>query len=198
MSSSCVYPLGLERAFAFAEDAGYDGIEVMVTNEDITRDADAITALSKTYNMPVLSVHAPVLLLTHFVWGRDPAVKLERSAELAASIGASTVVVHPPFRWQRGYAQDFLSIVRSLEQESGVAIAVENMFPWAVRGRTMAAYSPGWNPEPMDCDNVTLDFSHASLSGINGLELATALGGRLKHIHLCDGTRSQEENRVFD
>ncbi|MGO2659575.1 MAG: sugar phosphate isomerase/epimerase family protein [Mycetocola reblochoni] len=198
MSSSCVYPLGLERAFALAEDAGYDGIEVMVTNEDITRDAEAIRALSERHRMPVLSVHAPVLLLTHFVWGRDPAVKLRRSAELAAAIGAETVVVHPPFRWQRGYAQNFLTIVRETEQDSGVDIAVENMFPWAVRGRTMAAYSPGWSPEDMDCDHVTLDFSHASLSGLNSLELARRLGPRLQHIHLCDGSRSQDENRVFD
>lgn len=198
MSSSCVYPLGLERAFAFANDAGYDGIELMVTNEDITRDAEAITELSRRYELPVLSVHAPVLLLTHFVWGRDPAVKLQRSAELAAAVGAETVVVHPPFRWQRSYAQNFLEIVRGIEQGSGIDIAVENMFPWAVRGHAMAAYSPGWNPEDMDCDNITLDFSHASLSGLDALAFAERVGSRLRHIHLCDGSTSQQDNRVFD
>ena len=30
----------------------------------------------------------PVLLLTHFVWGRDPMVKLERSADLARAAHA--------------------------------------------------------------------------------------------------------------
>jgi sugar phosphate isomerase/epimerase len=146
MSTSCVYPLETERAFALADEAGYDGIEIMVTNDPVTRDADALLALSDKYQLPIMSIHAPVLLLTHFVWGRDPQIKLERSAELARTLGASSVVVHPPFRWQKSYSENFLDIVRQTATNSGVHIAVENMFPWAVRGRSMKAYAPGWDP----------------------------------------------------
>ena len=144
----------------------------------------ALLALSAKYDMPILSIHAPVLLLTHFVWGRDPMVKLERSADLARAVGASTVVVHPPFRWQAGYAENFLKIVRETQQHYGVEVAVENMFPWKVAGRSLKAYSPGWDPRTMDCDAVTLDFSHAALSGQDGLELARAFGERLRHLEL--------------
>lgn len=198
MSTSCVYPLGTERAFAAAAEAGFDGVEVMITRDELTQSADALLALSERHGLPILSVHAPVLLLTHFVWGRDPRVKLERSAELAAGLGATTVVVHPPFRWQSGYAEDFLGIVRETAAASGVEVAVENMFPWKVAGRSMAAYSPGWNPLPMDCDAVTLDFSHAALSGADSLELARGLGERLRHVHLCDGSGALDDSRVFD
>lgn len=198
MSTSCVYPLTIEHGFRLAAEAGYDGVEVMVTRDETTQTPDALLALSDRYGMPILSIHAPVLLLTHFVWGRDPRVKLERSAELAAAVGADTVVVHPPFRWQAGYAEDFLSIVRQTAESSGVQIAVENMFPWKLAGRALAAYSPGWNPAPMDCDAVTLDFSHAALSGVDSLALATELGDRLRHVHLCDGSGPLDENRVFD
>lgn len=198
MGTTCVYPLGIEEAFRTAAELGFDGVEVMVTRDETTQSAAPLQALSERYGMPVLSVHAPVLLLTHFVWGRDPQVKLERSADLAAALGAGTVVVHPPFRWQSGYADDFLDIVRSTAAASRVTIAVENMFPWKVAGRSMAAYSPGWNPLPWDCDAVTLDFSHAALSGLDGLRLAQELGGRLSHVHLCDGSGALDDSRVFD
>lgn len=198
MSTSCVYPLEPERSFQIAQEAGFDGLEVMVTNDPVTRDADALRALSDRYELPILSIHAPVLLLTTFVWGRDPQVKLEKSAELARSVGAETVVVHPPFRWQRGYAENFLDLVREIATDSGVHIAVENMFPWQVKSRAVKAYSPGWDPSDWDCDDITLDFSHAALSGQNARELIDVYGDRLHHLHLCDGNGSQDEGRVFD
>lgn len=198
MSTSCVYPLPAERVFAFAEETGFDGVEIMVTNDDVTRDAQALRRASAATGMPILSIHAPVLLLTHFVWGRDPKIKLERSAELAVNTGADTVVVHPPFRWQRGYAERFLDIVRETAERYDVHIAVENMFPWKVPGRTLAVYAPGWDPRAMDCEDVTFDFSHAALSGVDARSYVRELGPRLRHVHLCDGTGPDEQGRVFD
>ncbi|BDZ46094.1 sugar phosphate isomerase/epimerase family protein [Naasia aerilata] len=198
MSTSCVYPWSTERAFSVARRAGFDGVEVMATRDPGTRDARALTRLSDRFELPILSVHAPVLLLTPFVWGRDPRDKLTRSAELAREVGASTVVVHPPFRWQSRYAEEFADHVRATASAFDVTVAVENMFPWTVRGRTVPAYSPGWDPVDLDCDAVTLDFSHAALSGRDGLEMATELGPRLRHIHLCDGPLLDENGTAFD
>ena len=198
MSTSCVFPLGVEQAFRLARLAGFDGIEVMVTSDAVTRDAAALRALSERYELPILAIHAPVLLLTPFVWGRDPAVKLQRSAELAATLGAPSVVVHPPFRWQSGYATDFERIVRRTAADAGVEIAVENMFPWKVAGRQLTAYAPSPDPLDLDVDAMTLDFSHASLAGRDSLEIAMAMGDRLRHLHLCDGRGSVEDGTVFD
>src|SRR4051812_4505753 len=69
MSTSCVYPLSPEHAFRIARLAGLDGLEVMVTNDPVTQDPDALNALSERFGLPILSIHAPVLLLTTFVWG---------------------------------------------------------------------------------------------------------------------------------
>ena len=198
MSTSCVYPLESEHAFRLAKLAGFDGVEVMVTQEEATQQAEPLLELSRRYALPILSVHAPVLLLTHFVWGRDPGVKLTRTAELATALGAGTVVVHPPFRWQAGYAAGFLDIVRETSTRHGVEIAVENMFPWRAAGRNLKAYSPGWDPRVMDCDAVTLDFSHAALSGVDSLQFANDLGSRLRHVHLCDGSGAIGDGQVFD
>ncbi|BDZ63307.1 hypothetical protein GCM10025877_02450 [Agromyces mangrovi Wang et al. 2018] len=198
MSTTCVYPLPPADAFREAAEVGFDGVEVMVTQEETTQDASALLSLADAHGLPVLSIHAPVLLLTHFVWGRDPRVKLERTAALARDTGADTVVVHPPFRWQAGYAEQFLPIVRETAEEYGVHIAVENMFPWRVAKRNLKAYAPGPDPREMDCDDITLDFSHAALAGIDSREFAREVGGRLRHIHLCDGSGSSDDGRIFD
>ncbi|GAA4370815.1 sugar phosphate isomerase/epimerase family protein [Agromyces bauzanensis] len=198
MSTTCVYPLEPEHAFRLAKLAGYDGIEIMVTQEESTQQPEPLLELSRRYSLPILSIHAPVLLLTHFVWGRDPRVKLDRTAALAAAVGAGSVVVHPPFRWQATYASNFLSIVREISEKYDVEIAVENMFPWRAAGRNMKAYAPGWDPRIMDCDAVTLDFSHAALSGVDSLQFANDLGDRLRHVHLCDGSGAIGEGQIFD
>ncbi len=198
MSTSCVYPLSTEDAFRLARAAGFDGIEVMVTNDPTTQDAAGLLELSRRHELPVLSIHAPVLLLTQLVWGTDPNRKLERSAELAVAVGAKTVVVHPPFRWQPGYARTFERVIRDLSMRFGVELAVENMFPWKLGPVTMRGYAPSPDPIVADCDAITLDFSHASLGGRDSLEYAMAMGDRLRHVHLCDGPGSMAEGHLFD
>lgn len=198
MSTSCTFPKPVASAFRIAKEAGFDGMEIMVATEQTSRSADQLKALIDTHELPVLAIHAPVLFYTQFVWGTDPEQKLVRSAKLASDVGASTVVVHPPFTWQRGYADRFLEIVRRIQGETGVEMAVENMFPWKVSGRALKAYRPGIDPVEMDCDAITLDFSHAALTGVDALQLAMAAGERLRHVHLCDGQGPTEDGKMFD
>jgi sugar phosphate isomerase/epimerase len=187
MSTSCVFPLPLEEAFRLARLSGFDGVEIMVTNDKATQDAATLRSLSHSYGIPILSIHAPVLLATQLVWGTDPKRKLTKSAELARAVGARTVVVHPPFRWQSGYARHFERVVGELAGEYEVEVAVENMFSWTVRRTQLRAYSPSPYPTDLAVDSMTLDFSHAALAGRDGLEFAHAMGPRLRHVHLCDG-----------
>ena len=198
VSTSAVFPLGPEHAFRLAREAGFDGVEVMVTSDSVTQDAGKIRRLSERYGMPVLAVHAPVLFLTPFVFGRDPRIKLDRSAALAVELGAPHVVVHPPFRWQSGYATRFEDIVRETAHRHDITLAVENMFPWRIGPRQVTGYAPSPNPLDLDVDAMTLDFSHAALSGVNSLEMATAMGDRLRHIHLTDGATSADDGAVMD
>lgn len=198
MSTSCTFPKGMDSSFRIAKEAGYDGMEIMVSADQASRSAEAMQRLIDKHDLPVLAIHAPVLFFTQFVWGTNPAMKLQRSVELASEVGADCVVVHPPFRWQGSYAVSFLDLVRGLEQRSGVTVAVENMFPWNVSGTGARMYSPGTNPVEMDCDSITLDFSHAALSGHSALELAQAAGERLRHVHLCDGQAPGGSGKVFD
>jgi sugar phosphate isomerase/epimerase len=130
------------------------------------------------------------------VWGSDPVLKLDRSVQAAERLGAQTVVVHPPFRWQRRYADGFADQVASLEGRSDVMVAVENMFPWRAAGRELAAYAPSWDIRDDDYPHTTLDFSHTAVSRTDPLLMAHDLGSRLSHIHLADGTGSARDEHL--
>lgn len=189
LSTASVFPERTPDAFETAARLGYDAIEVMVTADPVSQDASVLRKLSDYYDIPVVAVHAPNLLITQRVWGRDPWTKLVRSRELAEAVGARVVVVHPPFLWQRDYARDFQVGIAEMSAASQVAFAVENLYP-LLRGETeIAAYSPHWNPVEMDCAAATLDVSHAAVSDSDVLAMAAALGDRLTHVHLGDGTK---------
>ncbi|HEX6198057.1 MAG TPA: sugar phosphate isomerase/epimerase [Jiangellaceae bacterium] len=197
LSTASVYPEGIATAFEMARDVGYDGIEVMVWTDPVSQDIARVAKLSDRFDMPVLAIHAPCLLITQRVWSTDPWERLRRSVEAADKLGAPTVVVHPPFRWQRDYARDFVDGVARLEEESGIAIAVENMYPWRAGRREMPAYAPHWDPTDQKYAHVTLDLSHTAVSGSNALAMAEALGDRLTHLHMADGTPSARDEHLI-
>ena len=188
LSTASVYPLRTEAAFEYAAKLGYDGMELMVWAETVSQDIDAIERMSEKYSMPVLSVHAPCLLISQRVWGANPISKLERSVRAAEQLGADTVVVHPPFRWQRDYAKDFTEGLARMSEESDIVFAVENMYPLRAGGAEVAPYAPHWNPVQMDTPHVTLDLSHTAVSGSDAIAMAEELGGRLAHVHMADGS----------
>lgn len=196
LSTSSCFPESLEGAFEIASMLGYDGLEVMVFTDPMSQSADALTALSRRFSIPVRSIHAPCLLLTQRVWGREPWGKVQRSLELAQAVDADVVVLHPPFRWQREYAANFVEEVNRLSRRSGIPIAIENMYPWRVRGREVGGYLPHPQQVGLGYAHTTLDLSHTATSGIDALELMSALGDTLRHIHLADGTGSARDEHL--
>jgi sugar phosphate isomerase/epimerase len=106
-------------------------------------------------------------------------------------------VVHPPFRWQREYAREFVAGLARMEGETPIRFAVENMYPWRAGSREVKAYSPGWDVRDEDYPHTTLDLSHTAVSGSNALEMARDLGDRLAHVHLADGSGSARDEHLI-
>ena len=189
LSTASVYPEKTPAAFEMAARLGYDGIEIMVTTDPASQDIDVLRRLSDYHQIPILSVHAPCLLLTQRVWGREPWGKLVRSKDTAEKLGARVVVVHPPFSWQREYARGFREgLARLGSEHPGISFAVENMFPVRMAGREFVPYSPGYDPTRVGFDAYTLDLSHCATARSDALAMADAMGAALAHVHLGDGT----------
>jgi sugar phosphate isomerase/epimerase len=196
LSTASVYPENTANGFALAARLGYEAVEVMVGIDPTSQETEAVRLLSRHHGIPVCSVHAPCLLITQRVWGTEPWGKLEHSAEMAAAVGADVVVVHPPFRWQRDYARGFVEGIAALEERTGIAFAVENMYPWRASRREMEVYVPGWDPSAEAYANTTIDLSHAAVSRSDPLAMAERLGPRLRHLHLTDGTGSAKDEHL--
>lgn len=197
LSTASVYPESTADGFELARRLGYDAVEVMVGIDPISQEVEAVRHLSEHHGVPVCAVHAPCLLITQRVWGIEPWGKLEKSAEMALAVGADVVVVHPPFRWQRDYARGFVAGIAELEKRTGVAFAVENMYPWrATARRAMEVYVPGWDPSEQDYANTTVDLSHSAVSRSDPVAMARRLGDRIRHIHMTDGTGSAKDEHL--
>jgi sugar phosphate isomerase/epimerase len=197
LSTSSVFPDGTANAFDIAARLGYDGVEVMVGTDAVSQDPVALSRLRDHYAIPILAVHAPCLLVTQRVWGTDPWGKLVRARDAAEQLGASTVVVHPPFRWQRDYARGFVDGLARMADETPIRFAVENMYPWRAGSREIKAYSPDWDIVDEDYPHTTLDLSHTSVSGRDAREMVASLGDRLVHLHLADGSGSARDEHLI-
>ena len=186
LSTSSVYPKGPGYCFDVAQRLGYDGVEVMVWTEGVTQQAAPLRALSAAHNLPIGAIHAPTLLLAQRLSDWDPWGKIDRSIELAREVGAPTVVIHPPFRWQGRYAKGFVEGIAQRAHGSDVALAVENMFPWRVGSVELQAYFPAYDPGEEPYEHLTFDISHAGTAGSDALEMMQRLGSRVSHVHLGD------------
>jgi sugar phosphate isomerase/epimerase len=197
LSTASVYPESTRAAFALARELGYDGVELMVWTDRVSQDVAAVGRLADGSGVPVVAVHAPCLAVTQRVWSPDPVERLRRAVAAAVDLGARTVVVHPPFRWQRHYVATFADEVRRAEEQAGVAVAVENMFPVARAGVRAVPYSPGYDPTAAGYRHYTLDLSHTAAAGQDAMALLERMGAGLAHVHLADGgTGPRDEHLV--
>ena len=197
LSSSSVYPDNAATAFATADRLGYDGVEIMVWTDPVTQEAGALNALAELHGIPIMSVHAPTLLLTQRVWGTDPWGKVDRSIELALEVGADTVVLHPPFRWQREYAAGFVDGIAAAGARLGRPpggrehVSVAHRAP---RGaRLPAALGPD---DPALRQRRRSTCRTRRRRGRTRVEMVRSLGPRLAHLHLADGLGSFKDEHL--
>lgn len=196
LSTASCYPETCTTAFEMASDLGFDGVEVMVWTDPVSQDPTALKRLVEYHQIPVLALHAPCLVITQRVWGTDPWVKLVRAKDVAEELGAQTVVVHPPFRWQREYARQFVGGIQEMANETDVRFGVENMFPLRARGREVTPYAPDWDPTTEDFPHFTLDLSHTSVSQSDAMAMADTMGDRLAHVHIADGNGTARDEHL--
>ncbi len=181
-STGSLYPFGLERVYAWAAEAGFDGVEIMMDERWDTHQFDYLNELAARHDVPILALHPP---LYRGAWRLGPEETLVKSAKLAGRLGTPVVVAHPPppgrplERWKAGPLRE--------AREQGVPVAVENMPPNRPRG--FFAVRPGscYLPEHLlGVGDVTLDTSHAGAAKVDLMRARSTLADQLRHVHLSD------------
>lgn len=191
VSTASLMHLPLDQVFSIARSVHFDGVELAVTWEVSLRGARHIQKLIERYQLPVMSVHQPMLALPGW---RDMRARMVRSVQLARELGAPIVVVHPPpaATIGDGIAQQYLLALEACRRElgDGVKLAIENPSPLRKGrlGRIRAFDDPNdlrRFAEEQELP-VTLDTSHAALTSGGLMPTYELLKERLVNIHLSD------------
>jgi sugar phosphate isomerase/epimerase len=185
-STAAFFARPLGETFAIIAEAGYTGVEVMVTKDPASQDPRRMRDLADEHGLSIGAIHAPCLLLTRRVWGTDPIGKIHRSVEVANEVGAPLVVVHPPYRWQFPYRRWLEDTLPTFAKEAGIEIAVENMFPLRVAGSRVTFHANQDLEELDPFGSLVLDTSHAAVAAHDLIEVRRLFGHRLRHVHLSD------------
>lgn len=176
----------LEDAFAVAAEAGFDGVELMVTGDPVTQDAAAVAAIASAHRLPVPVVHGPFLLLTRRVFGTDPLQKAVRTCAMARLLGADLVIVHPPFRWQQEFRTWLDVDAERVGAAHGVRVAVENLFPVPLGPATPRLHTATHPEHLVGHQHVVLDTSHLAVTGVDLGAAWDVIGPRTAHLHVSD------------
>lgn len=193
-STGSLYPFGLERTYAWAAEAGFDGVEIMMDERWDTHQADYLGSLAQRHGVPVMALHTP---LYRGAWGLGPEVTLVRVAKLAGKMEVPVVVAHPPppgrplERWKEGPLRE--------AREQGTVVAVENMPRNNAGGLFSVRRKSCYLPEHLSgLGEVTFDTSHAGASKVDLLRAHSVLATQLRHVHLSDSNleAGRDEHRL--
>lgn len=177
----------LERGMDALAEAGFTEIELMVTRDPRTQEPEIPLRIAEERGLKIASVHAPFLVITKTVWGTDPLEKIRRGAEFCRAVGADSMIVHPPYLWERDYARWLATDAEAFTADTGVTVAVETMYPRWVAGRRLRAYR--WLEVKAlyeACHVVAMDTSHVTVARQDILDAYEILAPKLVHIHLSN------------
>ena len=185
-STGPLFSRDIAWALEVIADAGYDGAELMVTQDAVTQDGQHVADAAAAVGLPIDVVHGPFLLVTRRVFGSDLVGKARRSLELAAAVGAGLMIVHPPFRWQAGFHQWLLGPGDAEAAEVGTRVGVENLYPVRVLGQPIRFHRYTEPEHLTPFRDVVLDTSHFGVSGVDILRAWHQLAPVAAHLHVSD------------
>ncbi len=119
-------PLSLKKSFIWAQELGFDGVELVMNSETLFKSKNSIKSLSEKYQVPIRSVHCPIVTMP-FLWPLKYGV--DKTFRYASFFGASLVVIHPPRMegYQTHPGQNMLAYLSKKQKEyPEIKITLEN------------------------------------------------------------------------
>lgn len=185
-STGPLFSRPLDWALSAIAEAGYDGAELMVTQDPDTQDAARVASLVEQEGCAVPAVHGPFLLVTRRVFGTDLVEKARRSLALAAELEADVMVVHPPFRWQGGFHRWLLEEGDEEAARVGTRIGVENLYPVGIASRRVRLHKYTAPEHLTPFRHVVMDTSHFAVGEEDIHRAWDVLRHNTAHLHISD------------
>lgn len=190
LSTGCIYIYPLRSIFSIAREAGFAGVELVVSPEVELRGGRYVRRLAESYGLTVFSLHPPIL---PFPGWSNYRTAVPRLVDLALEVGARYVVLHPPDALSladgrgRSYVEALMEGLQRIEGTS-LRIAIENRGFFRTQDRSyvlsdmreLRAFA-----DELDLPLV-LDTSHAATSSYSLAETYHILADRLVNVHFSD------------
>jgi len=212
LSTGSLYNYGIARVARLAAAAGFDGLEIMVDDRWDTRDPAHLREAVGSAGIPILSLHAPFRAGIQG-WAEDEVARVHRTVDLARAVGARTVVIHPPLRYQwivvraapfftaalltpfrrvSRYHRWLRTELEPYRARAGVTIALENMprhrlGPWLVNLFAMNEIR-----DLRRVSAVAFDTTHVGTWGIDLLDTYEVLANRIVHVHISNYDKGRQ------
>ncbi len=184
-----LYHLPLRVSFALARETGLVGVELVLGPEALVRGPEYIRTLTQQYDMPVTSVHPPIVPYPGM--GNTRWV-LPRLVQFAERVDAPLVVLHTP-KAVSEESSNWRGFVEAIEQFTGgaersVRVSLENAGYYRPSderyllhdARRLRAFADRYDL----C--LTLDTAHAGTSNRSLLETYDIVSERVINIHVSD------------
>ncbi len=210
LSTGSLYNYSIDRVFAFAAEAGFDGIEMLIDDRWDTRQSDYLRHLMESHSLPIPALHSP-FSRNCSGWGETEYGAIARTAELANELGAQVVVHHLPMRFGyaflqtagrslllpnpfdsgRQYATWLSEGYAALQTSTDALLCIENLPAARFLGRRVNparwnAHSRATLDDIIRFPHITLDTTHLGTWGLDPLEAYDRWGQRVKHVHLSN------------
>lgn len=199
MSTACLYPAELEKAFRFIAENGVKNSEIFVNSHCELSDPyrGEMLALQKEYGVSVASVHPftcpmePMMFFTHYERRVGDMIDYCKNFfEYMNLFGAEFFVLHG--NKPQNQCEDELYFERYLRlqeaaKEFGVCVVQENVS--RCTGGSLD-FLKKMKKALGDKAAFVLDTKQAIRAGHDPIEMVKALGANIKHVHFSDSGKA--------
>lgn len=183
LHTSSLHKYGLNRIFAFAKDAGYDGIEVEVDKNNFdTQNAEYIRKLSDEYQLPIIALHTPL---------NGTQTSVEHVVDMAVYLKCPVVVITPPKLTDFKFTRWLKKEAPILRKKKHINIALAN-----TGGKTFLGFLPEHAlnniSDLRDFGMVALDCSMTASKKEDLIRFYEHIKKFLVHVHLSNVNKHKE------
>lgn len=189
LSSISLEHYGLNRVFAFAKEAGYDGVDIEVSKTYDTQDGAYIRSLSEQYGLPVVNLVTPKRL--------SDKAQVMKYVDLAVEIGAKIVTVHPPRLFDFSFTQWIKNELPHIRKKSAIKVALLNAVPSRLLG-FIPQHAMNSPTELKRFREVALDTSNVYNLHEDLIRLYERLKGEIVHIFLSNVRGGRDHSLPMD
>jgi sugar phosphate isomerase/epimerase len=183
-------PPTFKKSFIWAKELGFNGLELVINSENLFHSKTFIKKLSEKHQVPILSIHCP-LITTSYFWPLKRGV--EKTLDYASFLGASLVVIHPPY--MKGYLYsggrklvDYLT--EKQKEYPEIKITIEN-FEEDKKGTNRSLESLNDLLEKYKI-GLTLDTTHIGFTNYDLFYAYKLFKDKIKNIHLSNQEKFAE------